>query len=64
MSATKIVNFPAKSTDPRPPAIEKGDLSRSVITERLRRALERLDREQIQIVEIVVAAMMRGGRSA
>ena len=70
--AAKILSFSRTADDPRPPARPVGarqlqrplgsDLRHERIYGRLERLLPRLDAEQVQIAEIVFAAMIRGGR--
>lgn len=47
-------------TSQKPSQCSVGRLSATVIRERLRQSLSRLDGEQLQVVEIVVAAIRRG----
>jgi hypothetical protein len=57
MSA-EVIDFKAQ----RHPAAASQGLTRAEVIARLHRFLDRLDGEQLQIIEIVILAILRGAR--
>ncbi len=53
---------PGAVTLPTPSPLSRGRLAATAIESRIHNDLKRLDAEQMQVVELVIAAIMRGAR--